>query len=973
MSIFTGPADSPLHIRIEGQQIAISFDKTSDTTARISWNIPSPAPGCAAGTQAYNGIVITLDNIPVSVSTTPKDGIVYTGDAIGDSNLHAGDKIGTALVIGSFYNDKTTTFFDISGLVKNQAYYVSGFAVDKVNRYHSGGAHAYSLPLGSDPLKLPDSGYQSYLINIQGTDATGLVPSGAYSFDVNIDGTTYTISVNGSNGLTYDDLVSTINRQFALLSNPAQGSVPPNTNGIWVDQSNQIVYKWTGYLNEIQPTIFSNDDPTDSNYGDYWYNADTGQLYIWTEGDPDPDFWNELNVIKFHKDPIDNECDTYWYDSDDERGYIWNGSVWVLKPTNVSTIDPFDPPTVDCAALWYDTENEILYARNRKNCAGNWSAPAWDVTKAITWDTDPTIPTNGDLWVNETDNTLWSWNNVGGEYVEVTSDYEASDTEPTSPTHNDYWYDTSETLLYRYVTDEFVVIPFILWDSDPSEPKSGDLWWDTDNIDPAVISVWDIINSEWVLVDPVYYQANDPALHPDFAKGTLWYNSVSESLFEWDGSEWKAVLQFINYDTDPNTPDATFYWLDTETNTFYNWTGSWTVIQPIHNESNPQVPANGDYWYETDADTLHSWNGVSWVSVGFGTTDLIPTVGSLWFDTGLNKLFEWNGITWIDGIPHATIHINEVGNLVMISGSTGSQSYFSILRENEGMFSYLTVQGDFSYADPGSDITTGNPVYLDHGSDGSEDERRELADSIRRQLGHPTVQVELDPYDLDSAITKALEKCRQISTVAYKRAYFFIDSVPGVQKYVLSDRRVGFHRVVDVIKLHRITSSFLGTTSGGAGVYAQAVLQHLYSMGQFDLVSYYIINEYIELLEQMFVNQIMFDFDEFTRELHIFRSLNSKERILVDAIIERTENELLLDRYLKLWIEKWALAESKLKLAEVRGKYGNLPGPGGGISLNASELIASAGELKEQCLAEIENYQVDRPELVGMQASFVVG
>ena len=39
-----------------------------------------------------------------------------------------------------------------------------------------------------------------------------------------------------------------------------------------------------------------------------------------------------------------------------------------------------------------------------------------------------------------------------------------------------------------------------------------------------------------------------------------------------------------------------------------------------------------------------------------------------------------------------------------------------------------------------------------------------------------------------------------------------------------------------------------------------------------------------------------------------------------------SEQDLLTDRFTSRWIERWALAESRMMLAEIRGKYATLPG-----------------------------------------------
>ena len=145
MSTFDIHTDAPGLLRAESSNMSIKFDRTSPTTARISWNIPSPAAGCGSDSRAYDGIVVTIDNTPTNASKLPSRGSVYGDDRTVDSNLFAGDRLGTSLIVGAFYNDTTTTFVDITGLKPNVPYYVTGFPTDAQYRYYVEGIHAYSM------------------------------------------------------------------------------------------------------------------------------------------------------------------------------------------------------------------------------------------------------------------------------------------------------------------------------------------------------------------------------------------------------------------------------------------------------------------------------------------------------------------------------------------------------------------------------------------------------------------------------------------------------------------------------------------------------------------------------------------------------------------------------------------------------------------------------------------------------------
>lgn len=274
----------------------------------------------------------------------------------------------------------------------------------------------------------------------------------------------------------------------------------------------------------------------------------------------------------------------------------------------------------------------------------------------------------------------------------------------------------------------------------------------------------------------------------------------------------------------------------------------------------------------------------------------------------------------------------------------------------------------------GKDGIPGEPMYdvIGIGNDGTPDDRRELAGSIRAQLGYPVIDVELTPYQLDEAIQGGIESLRKRSEIAYKRGFFFMDVQPRIQSYRLTNKEAGFHKIVSINTAHRFTSAFL-SSAHGAGVYGQVVLQHLYNMGTYDLTSFHLVAQYIEQLEHLFATRITFHWDESSRVFSLHHTFVFPERILLDCSVERTEQELLKDRWCKTWIEKYALSQSRYMLAEIRGKYASLPGAGGGISLNAADLITRADQDMADLYQQLDDMIPSQIENWGMGTTFVIG
>jgi len=222
------------------------------------------------------------------------------------------------------------------------------------------------------------------------------------------------------------------------------------------------------------------------------------------------------------------------------------------------------------------------------------------------------------------------------------------------------------------------------------------------------------------------------------------------------------------------------------------------------------------------------------------------------------------------------------------------------------------------------------------------------------------------------AIDAAIESLRKRSGMAYKRGFYFMDIEPRRQQYQLTDKRNGMNKIVDVSKIHRVTSAFLSNAEG-QGVYGQLALQHLYQMGTFDLISYHLVSQYIETMEHLFASQITFSWNEDNRTLQIFKDLRRKERVLMEVTVERTEQAMLKDRFLKSWIEKYATSQCRLMLSEIRGKYASLPGAGGGVALNAGEQSARADSELLDLYEQIDDYIANNPEEYGIGSTLILG
>lgn len=979
MSTYDIRNDAPGMLRLEAVNITLKFDRTGPTTGRISWNIPSPAPGCTSDSQAYSGMVVTIDTSPTNSTKLPTKGQVYNSDVTADANLFAGDSLGTSLVVGAFYDDRVTTFFDVTGLKPNTPYYVTGFPVDSQYRYFIEGVHAYSLDYtnrGSDGT----SGTQVVVLNADGQTMgldpetyTGLFAGTAYDFSIQLGpdpkplrpvsvtefhpaAPKYAITIDGENAQTYTQLVVAINKAFALLKTTTQGPTAPNTGSYYYSSAQKKLFQWSGSEYIELSVLVRATAPNTLVVGTYWYNDATKVLNLWNGS-----AWGTATVLHVNHDPMVPVPDqSVWYNG--TTAYEWNGATWCELTTFAQATDPSLAVTPAPDAFWYNTTQKLTYKWNT-------AAEMWTTVTAVQATVDPNTPATGSFWFNDLTNQLYKY--AAGWALQT--NVAISEYEPTFPASGKLWYNpTTQTLVQRDSTNTTWASQVVITlGQDPTARASCDLWWNTTT---QRMSVWDKLNNVWVQSSQFFQQSTDPSSPPALSNGTAWVNTATGVLTTFSNGCF-STADVTYYATDPRSGIANgIVWHDITSDQWYaRVSGAWSQINPVITQADPSAFATGTFWFNTTNSGLNSWNGISWVSTTYSSSSLVPAKGTMWFDTSVNVLKLWDGAMWSLATPYATVEIDSNRNLLFTDTTIGSMS---MIRITDGtLFQSLETSAMVDTPRQGNDGVSSTPMYneLGIGTDGNDAAREKLQTELRFELGYPNVDAELTKDQLDYAIDKAISEFRARSSLGYKRGFFFLTVNPNEQRVILSSKVNNHNRIVDVMGVFRLTSAFLASAHG-AGVYGQIVLQHMYNMGSFDMLSFHIMSEYTKLLEILFAGRVTYTWNEQKRELYMHNRFSQREQIVaIEATEERTEQDLMVDRYTKPWIRRYAAAVCRLMLAESRGKFGSLPGAGGNITLNAAELRQAGKEEIEACILEIENYVADRPEEYGIGTQFLFG
>ncbi len=322
-----------------------------------------------------------------------------------------------------------------------------------------------------------------------------------------------------------------------------------------------------------------------------------------------------------------------------------------------------------------------------------------------------------------------------------------------------------------------------------------------------------------------------------------------------------------------------------------------------------------------------------------------PTVGQVVFSVASGLLLMWDGLIWYPLTKDVPTSVSELP-------STGIKGmlYYNLIDSEV----YVYSGSGFFKVHNSDQGNTRSQNTLGIGTDGSSDERENTIFSIKAQLGYPKQCVELTNTMFNICLDKAIKEFRRRADNAYKRRYIAMKLIPLQSIYYLNDPQVGTDKVVEVIKIERLHFGGLRSLDG-TGLFAQQILNSLTTRGYFDLTSFHLLGDYNETQNKIFAAEIGFDWDEPSRELRIFKRLASEEFVMLECSIERKEQELLLDRYAENWIRDWFKAECLKTLGLIRSKFGSLPGPNGGITLNGDSLISMA----EEMFIELRRQMVD--------------
>lgn len=374
---------------------------------------------------------------------------------------------------------------------------------------------------------------------------------------------------------------------------------------------------------------------------------------------------------------------------------------------------------------------------------------------------------------------------------------------------------------------------------------------------------------------------------------------------------------------------------------------------------------NGTEWVDGTSANVQLRQGLSWIPMGVcSQVTVLPTspgLGDMVYNYTSERIQYWDGTAWQIPTPSTTLFDN--GTLIPAFTTQFTLEPENLVTPYEGLMFYNTSLRQLNVFN-GSTWERANTAQhgtattdkIGIGNDGSYDERLRLINIIKTQLGWPTQCVELTEEHFNIGIDNALDTYRQLSPGAYETRFMIFRLRHDQMVYHLNSPQDRTDAIVSVIKINRL--NLFGVTGSGAdNTWGQAFAQQFYNYagGGGDLLSVHLVYAWSEEFQRIFAGDLPFVWNEARRELTLKRAVRQDERVVLEVELERTEQEILLDRWCKQFIQNWALAECKEVLGLIRSKYSSgTPGPAGTITLNGETLLAEARqdftELKEALL-----------------------
>lgn len=232
---------------------------------------------------------------------------------------------------------------------------------------------------------------------------------------------------------------------------------------------------------------------------------------------------------------------------------------------------------------------------------------------------------------------------------------------------------------------------------------------------------------------------------------------------------------------------------------------------------------------------------------------------------------------------------------------------------------------------------------------------REVSDFVLARLGHPTVRVELTPFQLITCIDEAVERL-SFHAPMWTKQYAVFKTVAGQNVYEIP------RFILDNLE-YVVYKKTLLSIQAQAGTlefdYFLRYFQNSHLFTDFSIGDFYVLQMHMEMMRKILSQEGSWDVLN-----NSLLQLNPTPVVQDYCILEyRALDSNTLHPAYRSWIKRFTLAITKGILGQVRGKYKTLPGPGGGAQLNGDDLIAQSADEREKLIEELLVEIEEPPEI----------
>ncbi len=233
--------------------------------------------------------------------------------------------------------------------------------------------------------------------------------------------------------------------------------------------------------------------------------------------------------------------------------------------------------------------------------------------------------------------------------------------------------------------------------------------------------------------------------------------------------------------------------------------------------------------------------------------------------------------------------------------------------------------------------------------------REDIKDYVQLMLGAPTIKLELSDQAMDAFVDQALKIYEEYAPREYYDYYTF-NTTSGKSVYKLPDE-IGMVRNV----YYKSSPRFAFTSQEVGGVIP---VEYFYPGGAYSSIQGGLIDpiqpmwgrmgEWVlyKQYEQMFSRHSSqiggWEWVSDTNHIKLYPTPAGTHKVMVHYLQKCKDWKEVTQA-----MQEGALAHAMIALGHIRGKYGNLPGPNGGVQLDGDYMRTKGWELKEKWQEEL--------------------